>query len=62
VLAQVDSGAVTAGEVIELVLNAGIALRNDGARSCRATCWRPSIGVVPGAPAALVERRATGRW
>ena len=26
---------------------------------CRATCWRPSIGVVPGGPAALVERQAT---
>ena len=29
VLAQVDSGAVTAGEAIELVLNAQIALRNN---------------------------------
>ena len=33
VLAQVDSGTVTAGEAIELVLNAQIALRNNGARS-----------------------------
>ena len=29
VLAQVDSGAVTADEAIELVLNAQIALRNN---------------------------------
>ena len=61
VLAQVDSGAVTAGEAIELVLNAQrpdrAAQRRRG--RCRATCRRPSIGVVLGAPAALVERRAT---
>ena len=33
VLAQVDRGAVTAGEALELVLNARLALRNNGARS-----------------------------
>ena len=45
VLAQVDSGAVRAGEAIELVLGARIALRKATERGrCRATCWRPSIG------------------
>ena len=61
VLAQVDGGTVTAGEAIELVLNAQIALRNNGARSLPGNMpasvdWRRA-----GGPAALVERRAT-RW
>ena len=59
VLAQVDSGAVPAAEAIELVLNPRIALRTTARGGCRATCWRPSIGVVLGGPAALVERQAT---
>ena len=60
VLAEVDRGAVTAGEALELVLNARLALRNNWSAVVPGhTCWRPSIGVVPGGPATLVERRAT---
>ena len=51
VLARVDSGAVTAGEAIELALNTRLALRNNRARS------------LPGnMPASVAWRRALVLW
>ena len=51
---QVDSGAMTAGEAIELVLQSPSSRCATTERGrCQATCWRPSIGVMLGGPAAL---------
>ena len=59
VLAQVDSGAVTAGEAIELVLNAGSRCATTKRSRSGATGWRPSICVVFGVPeVAVAEARA----
>ncbi len=63
VLAQVDSGAVTAGEAIELVLNARIAQRNHGARSLPgqpAGVRRLASCLVSRRPLSSVRRR--WRW
>ena len=57
VLAQVDRGAVARRSSWGSTPRSRSATKERG--RCRATCWRPSIGVVPGGPAALVERRAT---
>ena len=59
VLAQVDSGAVTAGEAIELVLDAGIAPRDNGAWSLPGSLLASADWHRAWCSAALVERQPT---
>ena len=59
VLAQVDSGAATAREAIELVPKRSSHCVTTERGRCRATSWRPAIGVVLGAPTALGDPQGT---
>ncbi|MCY3843163.1 MAG: hypothetical protein OXH69_06430 [Acidobacteria bacterium] len=59
VVVQADSGAVTADEATDGCSTPGSRRATTERGRCRATRWRPSIGAVPGGPAALVERQAT---